>query len=136
VRALPQSLPYPGVNADTGATEVDTDGSADSTRGGDSGGRAEPSPGVGPDAGPGSDAGSDGAGDAGEFGRRGWLLVAAVVLATLVIPGIIYLRPATPADMGLSFIAAMLVLPLVPALLLGLTAVWSMTTAARSDREH
>jgi len=74
--------------------------------------------------------------DADGFGRRGWLLVAAVILATLVIPGVVYLRPSTPADAGLSFFAAMLVLPLVPALLLGLTAVWSMSGAARSEQER
>jgi hypothetical protein len=62
----------------------------------------------------------------GDFGRAGWVLVAIVVLSFLVIPGIIYLRPATPGNLGFSFFAAMLVLPMVPALLLGLTAVWSM----------
>ena len=54
-----------------------------------------------------------------------------VVLAFLVIPGIIYLRPALPGEAGLSFIVAMLVLPLIPAVLLGLTAVWSMRESRR-----
>lgn len=65
------------------------------------------------------------------FGDRGWVLVATVVLAFLVIPGIIYLRPALPGEAGVPFIVAMLILPLVPALLLGLTAVWSMSASRR-----
>jgi hypothetical protein len=65
------------------------------------------------------------------FGDRGWVLVATVVLAFLVVPGIIYLRPALPGEAGLSFVVAMLILPLVPAVLLGLTAVWSMRASRR-----
>ncbi|AUV83009.1 hypothetical protein C2R22_16290 [Salinigranum rubrum] len=65
------------------------------------------------------------------FGNRGWVLVATVVLCFLVVPGVIYLRPALPGEAGLSFIVAMLVLPLLPALLLGLTAVWSMAASRR-----
>jgi hypothetical protein len=65
------------------------------------------------------------------FGDRGWVLVATVVLAFLVIPGIIYLRPALPGEAGLPFLVAMLILPLVPAVLLGLTAVWSMRASRR-----
>jgi hypothetical protein len=75
---------------------------------------------------PGSD---DGDPTPSGFGPRGWLLVASVVLATLVVPGVIYLFPATPGAAGLPFLVAMLALPLVPALLLGATAVWSMTAA-------
>jgi hypothetical protein len=71
-------------------------------------------------------------GDPAGFGRRGWVLVATIVLTFLVIPGTIYLFPALPADVGLPFLAAMLVLPLAPAALLGLVAVWSMT-AARTE---
>ncbi|MFB6068539.1 MAG: hypothetical protein ABEJ90_01265 [Halobacterium sp.] len=63
------------------------------------------------------------------FGRKGWLLVAAVVFSTLLVPGLIYLRPAGPARLGFGFRAAMLVLPLLPAVLLGFVAVWSMTAA-------
>jgi hypothetical protein len=63
------------------------------------------------------------------FGRKGWLLVGAVVFSTLLVPGLIYLRPAGPARLGFGFRAAMLVLPLLPAVLLGLVAVWSMTAA-------
>ena len=64
------------------------------------------------------------------FGRQGWVLVAGIVLCFLVLPGVIYLRPATPAAAGLPFFATFLVLPLVPAVILGLLAVWSMRAAA------
>ena len=58
-------------------------------------------------------------------GHRGTVLVVAVTLATLVIPGIIYLYPALLAD-RVPFLVAMLVLPFIPAVGLGLVAVWSM----------
>jgi hypothetical protein len=93
-----------------------------------------------------ADADADGSTDAGDpdaagesafagpepsgFGRRGWLLVGAVVATTLVVPGLVYALPALPADAGLPFLVAALVLPLAPALALGLVAVWSMTAAA------
>ena len=57
--------------------------------------------------------------------RRGTVLVVAVALATLVIPGVIYLYPALLAD-RVPFLIAMLVLPFIPAVGLGLVAVWSM----------
>jgi hypothetical protein len=62
------------------------------------------------------------------LGRRGWVLVGVVVVSTLVVPGIIYLRPATPGTAGLPFLASMLALPMVPALLLGAAALWSVAT--------
>ena len=65
------------------------------------------------------------------FGSRGWILVGVVVLSFLVVPGIVYLFPALPADAGLPFLVAMLAFPMLPAVLLGLTAVWSMTAATR-----
>ncbi|WP_327052503.1 hypothetical protein [Halomicrococcus gelatinilyticus] len=58
--------------------------------------------------------------DGDEFGRSGWLLVGVMLLAFVVAPLLIYLRPP-----GLPFKFAYLVLPLVPALLLGATAVWA-----------
>lgn len=64
------------------------------------------------------------------FGRQGWVLVAGIVACFLFVPGIVYLRPATPAAAGLPFFATFLVLPLVPAIILGLLAVWSMRAAA------
>ncbi|MEF8800125.1 MAG: hypothetical protein V5A38_02070 [Halolamina sp.] len=57
---------------------------------------------------------------------KGTVLLATVVFGTLVIPGIIYLYPALLAD-RVPFLMAMLVLPFVPAVLLGVVAVWSMT---------
>ena len=68
-------------------------------------------------------------------GVRGWALVGVVVTCFLVVPGIIYLRPAAPGQLGLSFFVAMLVLPMLPALLLGLTAVWSMR-GPREERDE
>ncbi|WP_248906699.1 hypothetical protein [Halocatena marina] len=62
-----------------------------------------------------------------EFGRGGWLLVVALFFAFLVIPAtILYLPHARPviASLGLTFRDAYLVLPLVPALVLGAMAVW------------
>ena len=64
------------------------------------------------------------------FGTQGWILVAGVVVCFLVIPGAIYLFPAAPAQIGWTFFATFLALPLVPALLLGLLAVWSMQAAS------
>ena len=64
------------------------------------------------------------------FGEQGWLLVAGVVVCFLVIPGVIYLFPAAPAQLGWTFFATFLALPLVPAVLLGLLAVWSMQAAS------
>lgn len=78
---------------------------------------ADASPGVGPDADPDEEA----------LGRKGWVLVAAVVVAVLVVPLWIYLWPAAGGVLGAHYRTAMLVLPLFPALLLGLVAVWSMT---------
>jgi hypothetical protein len=74
-----------------------------------------------------SDAESD------SFGARGWILVGVLTFSMLVVPGVIYLYPAAPGSAGLSFFAAMLALPMVPAVLLGLAAVWSMTAATRED---
>ena len=64
------------------------------------------------------------------FDQHGWVLVAGVVACFLVVPGLIYLRPAVPAAAGLPFFATFLILPLVPAVLLGVVAVWSMRAAA------
>ena len=55
-----------------------------------------------------------------EFGRSGWILVSVIVLAFIVSPLLIYLDPPY-----LPFKFAYLILPLIPALLLGGTAVWS-----------
>jgi cytochrome b subunit of formate dehydrogenase len=65
------------------------------------------------------------------FGRKGWALTAVLFTCVLVIPGIIYLYPYVAGWFGLPFFATYLALPLVPAVLLGLVAVWSMTAATR-----
>lgn len=70
--------------------------------------------------------------EAGEFDWRGWLLVATVVFAFLVVPGALYLLPTVQdavAGLGLGLRHTYLVLPLLPAFLLGTIAVW---TAVRS----
>jgi len=64
------------------------------------------------------------------FGTQGWLLVVGVVVCFLVIPSFIYLFPAAPAQLGWTFFATFLALPLIPAVLLGLLAVWSMQAAS------
>jgi hypothetical protein len=56
----------------------------------------------------------------------GWALVVAVVVAVLVIPGAIYAWPAGGRVLGANYRTAMLVLPMVPALILGVVAVWAM----------
>ncbi|NHX37655.1 MULTISPECIES: hypothetical protein [Halolamina] len=76
---------------------------------------------------PGGVEGDDGpdASDGESGGPSGWILVGAITLATLVIPGIIYLYPTLLAD-HVPFLVAMLALPFVPALLLGVVGVWAM----------
>ncbi|MFC4550751.1 MULTISPECIES: hypothetical protein [Halorussus] len=60
-----------------------------------------------------------------EFNYRDWILVGVIALCFLVIPATIYVIPPVRP-----FKFAYLVLPLIPAILLGLTAVWS---AQRSE---
>lgn len=63
-----------------------------------------------------------------EFDWRGWTLVAAIVVSFLVAPGLLYFLPAASQGvgmLGLDWRTTYLVLPLVPALLLGTIAVWS-----------
>lgn len=55
-----------------------------------------------------------------EFGRGGWILVAAIILAFIVSPLLIYLHPPY-----LPFKFAYLILPMIPALALGALSVWS-----------
>ena len=72
--------------------------------------------------------------DTDGFGGRGWVLVAVLVVCLLIVPGIIYVRPGLLSAIGIPYIASLLVLPLLPAAVLGLTAVWAMT-AATNDGE-
>lgn len=62
-----------------------------------------------------------------EFDWRGWTLVGAIFVAFLVVPVLIYLYPRVPSNLGLSFWDAYLVLPMIPAVILGLLAVWATT---------
>ncbi|MFC7079592.1 hypothetical protein [Halorussus caseinilyticus] len=60
-----------------------------------------------------------------EWDWRGWVLVGVIVTCFLVVPAtILFLPPVRP------FKFAYLVLPMIPAILLGATAVWS---AQRSE---
>jgi len=58
-----------------------------------------------------------------EFDWRGWALVGVIFFAFIIAPVTIYLVP--PGVEGYRF--ALLVLPLAPALLLAITAVWATT---------
>jgi len=64
----------------------------------------------------------------GDFDWRGWTLVGVIVFSFLVVPtAILYLPQAQSlvASLGLTLRDAYLVLPLVPAFLLGAVAVWA-----------
>lgn len=80
-----------------------------------------------PDAFEGEDADTEGPSSAGTdpdgrtFDRRNWLLVAAIVVSFLLIPAVILYQPVRVN----SFVFTYLVLPLVPAFLLGALAVWA-----------
>jgi len=77
-------------------------------------------------AGDGAPAIDAGRGDEEGMGRRGWILLAAVVLAFFGAPAVIYVRPPR-----LPFEVAFLIVPLVPAFLLGTIAVWAMAGRER-----
>jgi len=65
---------------------------------------------------------------ADEMDWRGWLLVGLVVVCFLVIPGVILFLPQARGfitSLGLSLRQTYLVLPMIPAILLGVTAVWA-----------
>lgn len=69
------------------------------------------------------------------FDWRGWLLVATVAFAFLVVPGALLVLPTVQgfvASLGLSLRDAYLTLPLVPAFLLGAIAVWSAVRSRSS----
>jgi hypothetical protein len=70
------------------------------------------------------------------FDWRGWILVGVVVVSFLVIPGaILYLQQAQAvvSSLGLSLRQAYLTLPMIPAILLGATAIWA-AVRSRSER--
>lgn len=57
-----------------------------------------------------------------EFDWRGWVLIGVMLLALVVAPLVTYFRP--PA---LPYWVSLIVMPLIPALLLGVVAVWATT---------
>jgi hypothetical protein len=64
--------------------------------------------------------------------RRGWLLVALVVLSVLVIPLFVLYLPEAHwliSRLGFSQRQAYIVFPMLPAVVLGLTAVWATVRA-------
>jgi len=63
-----------------------------------------------------------------DFDWRGWLLVGVIIVSFLVVPiSILFLPQAQSlvASLGLTLRDAYLVLPLIPAFLLGAVAVWA-----------
>ncbi|WP_246998837.1 hypothetical protein [Halosolutus gelatinilyticus] len=58
-----------------------------------------------------------------EFDWRGWVLVGVIFFAFVVAPATIILLP--PSAEGYRF--ALLIVPLAPALLLAVTAIWATT---------
>ena len=71
-----------------------------------------------------------------QFDWRGWVLIAVVVVSFLVVPvSILYLPEAQGLvdSLGLTLRDAYLTLPMIPAVLLGGTAVWA---AVRSRTEE
>ncbi len=72
-----------------------------------------------------------------QFDWRGWLLVGIVVVSFLFVPwSILYIREAqwVLEATGLSWRQAYLTLPMIPALLLGATAIWA-AVRSRSTEE-
>jgi hypothetical protein len=61
------------------------------------------------------------------FDWRGWVLVVAVAVCFLVIPGVILAYPYVGERFGLPFYHTYLVLPMIPAVLLAVLAVWAAT---------
>ncbi|WP_254820990.1 hypothetical protein [Haloglomus halophilum] len=91
---------------------------------------AEAEKGGGPRAAGGTAPGDIPRGDAREFDWRGWVLVVAILFAFVVIPVALYFLPRAQgfvASLGLSLRDAFLVLPLLPAIVLGALAVWATT---------
>lgn len=68
--------------------------------------------------------------EAREFDWRGWVLVGMLFVAFVFVPVLLYFVPRAQwlaSSLGLGYRDAFLVLPLVPALLLGALAVWATT---------
>lgn len=70
--------------------------------------------------------------DEQSFGWQGWLLVAAIVFAFLVAPWALILLTSVQgavADIGLGYRNTFLVVPLLPAFVLGLLGAWTALRA-------
>jgi hypothetical protein len=111
-----------GYTHDPDAFEADDGDEADVAAPSDDGSQRDPDPDR-----PASGQGEHPETAAREFDWRGWTLVAGIVVAFFVIPGIIYLYPHVGPMFGLTFWDTYLVLPMIPAVLLGLLAVWATT---------
>lgn len=65
-----------------------------------------------------------------EFGFRGWILVGWLVVALVVVPAYLYVYPRASETLslfGLGYRDTFLFVPLLPALVLGVLAVWAAT---------
>ena len=63
-----------------------------------------------------------------EFGWEGWVVVAVLVVSFLIVPPAIVFLPEAQGvvrSLGLTLRDAYLALPMIPAILLGATAVWA-----------
>lgn len=70
-----------------------------------------------------------------DFDWRGWVLVAALVVSFVFVPAALLVLPEAQgvvASLGLTLRDAYLVLPLVPAFVLGATAVWAALRARQN----
>jgi hypothetical protein len=106
----------------------DDSGETDADGAGPGGSRERPSePGFGPAAAPDAPAADSTEPPPRTFGRRGWLLVAAIAVCFLLIPAVILAYPYVGQQLGLPFYDTYLVLPLLPAVLLAVLAVWATT---------
>jgi len=73
-----------------------------------------------------------------EIDWRGWLLVCVVITCFLVIPAVILFIPQMSgfiSSLGFSMRQAYLVFPMIPAIILGLTAVWAAVATQSPSSE-
>lgn len=74
---------------------------------------------------------------ADEMDWRGWLLVGLVCVCFLVIPAMVLYLPSAQGfieSLGLSLRQTYLALPMIPAILLGVTAVWAALRTQRTRK--
>lgn len=71
-----------------------------------------------------------------EFDTEGWVLVGIVVASFLVVPVVVLWLPQTHwllGSVGFSLRQAYLIFPMIPAVLLGATAVWAAVRSRSTD---